>query len=489
MHAAKLTCIGLCAAALLSASSCSINPATGSPDFVTMSESKEISIGKEMHEKILASTPIYQNQELQDYVNSVGQKIAATSDRPDLDYHFTIIDSPDINAFALPGGYLYINRGLMGYLNSEAQLAAVLAHEIAHVTARHAVRQKTAHAGAGVLSVLSVLTTGSSVVGDVTSLWSSAAVLGYGREMELEADSFGAQYLFNAGYEPSAMVEVIGVLKDQETFARRRAREAGKKPKSYHGVFSTHPRNDQRLQGVIAKAGSLSDQQEGLTNENIFRQKINGMVYGANYNPTAGKPGENNRYTHSRLGFTLLFPDAWAVENQRSAIVSTAADKSAQLSLEVTKLKENLPPDEYIMQRLGVKLLKRSEPLKQAGLLGHTGIKPAADADSKPTRMAVFYQGSRVYLFTGKVNEPTADVDYDDLFISSIRSFRPMRSNARAAPKAKAIRYVKANEKTTFARLAQHVRIGPYGEEQLRLLNGYYPRGEPKPGEWVKIVQ
>ena len=489
MHAVKLTCVGLLALSLLSLSSCSINPATGSADLVTMSEEKEVSIGKKMHEKILETTPIYQDEALQAYVEAIGKKVAATSDRPELDYHFTIIDSPDINAFALPGGYVYINRGLISYLNSEAQLAAVLAHEVAHVTARHAVRQKTAQTGAGVLSVLSVLTTGSTVVGDVTNLWSTAAVLGYGREMELEADSFGAQYLYNAGYEPKAMTEVIGVLKDQERFSRLRAREEGKKPKSYHGVFSTHPRNDQRLQGLIAQAGTLSEEQKGLTNESEFREKINGLIYGVNYDLIAGKPSDKNRFTHSRLGFTLVYPDNWKVENQRSAIVGTADDQSASLTLEVTRLKEKLPPDEFIMQRLGVDLLTRSEPLNQYRLIGHTGIIPADSKHPHPRRMAVFYQGSRVYLFTGAISEPTEGVDYDELFVSAIRSFRPTRSARRANQTAKRIRYVKANERTNFAALAKHLRLGRYGEEQLRLLNGYYPRGEPEPGEWVKIVQ
>ncbi|WHI50656.1 M48 family metalloprotease [Microbulbifer sp. MLAF003] len=161
---------------------CAFNPATKSPDLVLMSEGKEISIGKEMHEKLIESTPIYQDPILTAYVNHVGQKVAAASDRPDLKYHFTIIDSQDINAFALPGGYVYINRGLLTYLHSEAEMAAVLAHEIGHITARHAVRQKTAATGASVASVLSVLVTGSGVVGDVANLYSTAAVKGYGRE-------------------------------------------------------------------------------------------------------------------------------------------------------------------------------------------------------------------------------------------------------------------------------------------------------------------
>src|SRR5690606_32743729 len=177
-----------------------------------------------MHEKILASVPIYDDEALIAYVDEVGQRIVRSADRPDLDYTFIILDSPDINAFALPGGFVYINRGLLTYLQTEAQLAAVLAHEIGHITARHGVRRDTAQKGAGIgtgiLSVLSVLTTGTNVVGDVAGLYASAAVMGYGREMELEADHFGAKYLYNSGYDPQAMVEVIGVLKNHERFMR-----------------------------------------------------------------------------------------------------------------------------------------------------------------------------------------------------------------------------------------------------------------------------
>ncbi len=490
MRTAKLIILSSLLVTGLFTSSCSINPATKSPDFVTMSEDKEISIGKEMHEKILAETPIYQDEKIQKYVDKVGQKVAAAGDRPDLTYHFTIIDSPDINAFALPGGYIYINRGLIGYLNSEAQLAAVLAHEVAHVTARHAVRQKTAATGASVLSVLSAIVTRSSVVGDATNLWSTAAVMGYGRDMELEADGFGAQYLFNSGYDPQAMAEVIGVLKDQEKYSRRRAREKGKKQTNYHGVFSTHPRNDKRLQGVIAKAGTLPSDKQGVTNEIAFREQVEGLIFGVNYLPSAGKPSDQNRFIHNRLGFTLVFPDQWEVKNQHSSIVAAPQDKSAQLSLKIELLNKKIAPRDYIRTQLGIPLLTKSESIAQFGLIGHTGIKPASEQQPHPSRVAVLYQGRRVYIFEGSVDKPQEAVDYDALFLDSIHSFRPARSQRRGGiGKVKKIHYVRANEKTTFDALARYHKLGTEGEAQLRLLNGYYPRGEPKPGEWIKIIR
>ena len=481
------TLIKLLAAILLAtATGCAFNPATNRPDLVLMSEEKEVKIGREMHEKLVASTPIYNDPILTAYVEHVGQKIAKTSDRPDLTYHFTIIDSQDINAFALPGGYVYINRGLLTYLQSEAEMAAVLAHEVGHITARHAVRQKTAATGAGVASVLSVLVTGSGVVGDVANLWSTAAVKGYGRDMELEADRFGAQYMYNAGYDPQSMINVIALLKDQETFARRRARVEGKKQQSYHGVFSSHPRNDVRLREVVEAAGALPEDKK-ITKVEYYREKTEGIVYGQN-----AQESEKNRFNHKSLGFSMLFPEGWTVENQRTAIVGTAPDKSASLTIKVAKRDGNQPADMALRGVYDVRSLEQDEALSQYRLEGHTGKLPVS-GENVPERVAVLFYGSRQYILEGRVSEKPSDSEaqseYDNLFLTSIRSFRPLRKTDMVKPDIKRVTYVQANDKTTFSSLARHMEIGEYAEEQLRLLNGYYPRGEPKPGEWIKIVR
>ncbi|WOX06632.1 M48 family metalloprotease [Microbulbifer pacificus] len=471
---------------LATATGCAFNPATNRPDLVLMSEEKEIKIGREMHEKLVASTPIYNDPILTAYVEHVGQKVAKASDRPDLTYHFTIIDSQDINAFALPGGYVYINRGLLTYLHSEAEMAAVLSHEIGHITARHAVRQKTAATGAGVASVLSVLVTGSGVVGDVANLWSTAAVKGYGRDMELEADRFGAQYMYNAGYDPQSMINVIALLKDQETFSRRRARIEGKQQQTYHGVFSSHPRNDVRLREVVEAAGKLPEDKK-VTKVEYYREKTDGIVYGTN-----AQESEKNRFNHKSLGFSLLFPEGWTVENQRSAIVGTAPDKSATLTIRVDKRDGNQPADMALRDVYDVRSLEQDEALSQYRLEGYTGKLPAKSADG-PDRVAILFYGSRQYILEGKsIEKPKnteAATELDNLYMTSIRSFRPLRQTDITKPDIKRVRYVQANDKTTFASLARHMEIGEYAEEQLRLLNGYYPRGEPKPGEWIKIVQ
>ena len=201
---------------------CAVNPVTGKQDFVVISENQEIQMGREYNAQILRQNPVYQDQELQDYVQAIGESLAAKSHRPNLIYRFTILDSPDINAFALPGGYIYINRGLMSYLSSEEELAAVLGHEIGHVTARHSVRQYSQSQLLGILSTAIEINAGSTA-GNVANVASGALLSGYGRDMELEADDLGAQYIYQDGYSPQGMYEVLSVLKDQEIYSKQLA--------------------------------------------------------------------------------------------------------------------------------------------------------------------------------------------------------------------------------------------------------------------------
>lgn len=486
----------VCALAALILSGCAINPATGKIDTVTMTRAQEVSTGRKIHEEYLKQFPVYEDPALNEYVNEIGQKMAKVSDRPDLEYVFTILDNPDINAFALPGGFIYINRGLITYLNNEAQLAAVLGHEIAHVTARHHVRRESALAGRNVGAVFAGVFTGSYTVASAVADWSNAAIAGYGRDMELEADGFGAQYLQKAGYSPDAMIDVLSLLKSHERFGKQRARESGRKVVSYHGVFASHPRSDQRLQQAVAAAKDQSS--SGVLNEERFREATEGLIWGQNHDriaKAAAEAAENNeekenRYTHNRLGFSFLYPEDWQVSNEGSAIIAKADDQSASLTLTVARIDPKANFENLLRDHYKVDFLKRSEALSQHGLVGHTGIKVAPPAHE--SRVALLVHANRAYWLQGEVLQADQETDYDQLFMATIRSFEPVRPKAPAAQKAKhsqTIHYVVANENTTFARLATDLKLGQYGEQYLRLINSYYPRGEPYPGEIIKIIQ
>ena len=472
----------------LGLSACAINPATGQANIVTMSEKRELEIGAEEHAKVMQSMALLTDDELNAYVNEVGQRLAAVSDRPDLDFKFTIIDSPEINAFALPGGYVYINRGLLAYLNSEAELAAVLGHEIGHITARHAVQQQSrgslARVASGVGGVVAAVATGSGYIGsqimDVGSLWAQAGLSGFGREHELEADTLGAEYLLRAGYNPQAVITVVTVLKNQEDF---NTKVANQQP-SYHGLFATHPRNDTRLQQAISSVGALPASQATLVDNQKFRDEMEGLVVGESQRTTG--TAARNRYYQTLLGYTMVFPDNWTVNETPTTVSASNPTGDVGLKVEVQRMQEAIEPRLFIRDKLGIQNLQKSEVLEQFRLIGYTGTTVSA---GKSQRIAVIYLGPRVFIFTGDIEEGAGAGDSDQMLLASIRTFRAIQSNERFSGNESRIHYVQVAEGFTFSELARISPVGNYPEETLRLINGYYPTGTPNPGDWIKIVE
>ena len=217
-------------AAVLLLGSCASNPATGGSNVVMSSEASEIESSRRAYDEITKYYGVYEDQAIQDYVNSVGQRVARASDMPDLQWHFTVLDDSSVNAFTTGGGYVYVHRGLLAYLNSEAELAAVLGHEETHVTARHSARAQTRNTMASLGAMGAAILTGSSAVADMANIGASAFVQGYGRDAEMEADRIGMKYLVKAGYDPGAMGRVFQTFQAQETFEVASARAEGREP-------------------------------------------------------------------------------------------------------------------------------------------------------------------------------------------------------------------------------------------------------------------
>jgi len=257
---------------------CSTNPVTGKKDFSLISKDQELAMGAQAHKSVLKQSKRLNNPRLQAYVNSIGQSLARKSHRNNIPYKFTVLEDPSVNAFALPGGYIYITTGLMAYLNSEGELAGVLGHEIGHVTARHGAQQQSAGLASAILLEILSKKAGASTTKSLGQL-STALIRGYGREHELQADKLGAEYLARVGYSPQNMLDVIGVLKAQEEFSKYQARREGRQPPSYHGVFSTHPSNDQRLKTVINAARKIRTAGTRSPNHNGYLRQINGLKY------------------------------------------------------------------------------------------------------------------------------------------------------------------------------------------------------------------
>lgn len=460
-----------------------------SPCFA-LSENKEKQIGQEMHAQIMDKMPIYRDPALQDYVTRIGQKMADMSTRNKLEYTFTIIDSPDINAFALPGGYIYINRGLMTYLNSEAQLAAVLGHEVAHVAAKHAAETKRLATLSKALSTILAVGTqiavgaGGAQIGELSNVAGAAIVSGYGRDNELEADRLGAQYLYKASYNPKAMEQVIGILKDNEQFSRIKAREEGKKPATYHGLFASHPRNDQRLQEVIASVGQLPESRQ-INNEEVFREHMSGLEFG---DTSAFGVHKGSRFYHKSMNFTLAFPYNWTMQNSTNALVAFPSRQDAFLQLQVMGNPKNLTPEKFLRTQKNLAKMMGGQTIGQNGLSGYMGVVPATDKRG-PVRVAVICHNKMAFYFTGVNRRPDNDLNYDPFFVASISSFRPLKPQDYKLAAGLTISYIIADTDTRYESLARSSKIPQYAEEQLRLINAQYPHSEPEPGQWLKVVE
>ena len=437
------------------------------------------SIGKNQHAKMLAQGATYNDPALQAYVNRVGQRLVANSDKPNSTFTFTVIDSPDINAFAAPGGYIYINRGLLAYLENEAELAAVLAHEIGHVTASHHNRQQAASVTNSVLATTTYVLTGSGDLASASNMYGSELISGYGRDMELEADGLGAQYMHQSGYDTDSLLEVIGVLKDQEQFQRIKARDGGKQVASYHGLYATHPRNDQRLKTVVKTAAQLGGegQIEDPSLPGEFQRRLEGLVWGESVQSERAE----NRYYHNKLGFTFEQPLGWTVRAGSKSILARAPDGNTELSISIRRRDQRLTP-QSVLEKNATGTLSAGIALDQFGLKGYTAVASSAE---KSRRVGVVDYNNLSYLFDGKAQNFALE---DGVLLSIIKSFRPTLMSERQGSSGYYVHYIQVPRGATISSLAASMRI-PNAHAQLRLLNGLYPSGEPRIGDWVKVIQ
>ena len=476
----------LLAVALLTLTGCAANPVTGEQDLVLMSEDQELALGRRTHAQVLERYGEYHAPELQRYVESVGRRLAEKSHRSDLIYRFTLLDTPEVNAFALPGGYIYLTRGLLALLDSEAELAAVLGHELGHVTARHSVRQHTSQVVTGVIGAVIAAQTGVRGAGDVANVVGTAVVRGYGREHELEADRLGAEYLARGGYDPQAMIRVIRILKGQEAFERQRAEEEGREPNVYHGLFSTHPDNDARLRETVAAAEQHRTADTVRIDRAAFLRRLDGLVWGDSEEQGIRR---GRAFFHKPLDFHLEASEGWRLENHPDRLEVVRDDGQAILKLTVTDRNRRIAPKEFLRQRLGLRDLRQGEPFRQHGLEGYTAITDANTSwGRRPVRVAVLFHDERAFLLQG-ASKPAADPYRFDAEIVRIgQTLRPLTAKERKTirPLRLKVRPLKGGE--TFTRLARKAPIAHHPEEQLRLLNGRYPEGRP-PAGLIKLVE
>ncbi|MEW6312866.1 MAG: M48 family metalloprotease [Pseudomonadota bacterium] len=475
-----------CIALLLAvATGCAQNPVSGKQNLALVSEADEIRIGKQGDLDIKKEYGFYDLPKLQEYVDMVGQKLARNSHRSNLEFHFTVVDSPEINAFALPGGYIYITRGLLAYLNSEAELAAVLGHEIGHVTARHSVQQMSAAYAADIaVQIASIFAPelGSAVGRNLVNVLGGALLSGYGREHELEADRLGAQYLAKTGYDPQAMVQVIRVLKNQELFDAEIAKQEGREPRAYHGLFATHPDNDTRLKEVVGEAAQWAQPGATLNKRAEFLAQSDGLVYGDD--PRQGVI-RGNVFYHTDLGFSLTFPPDWRIKNQPDRLLAGSPDSEAMIELKMAEGSKESPAD--LLRRL--LNLTTTDELEATTVNGLQAAFATVRRQARPIRAGAVILNGNAYLMVGGGASAAAFERRLKEIDGTLHSFRALDDAERKQVKPLHITTVQAKPGTTYAKLAQRSPLGKNAEGILRLLNAMYPSGEPAAGQTVKVVE
>lgn len=465
----------------LALTNCAQNPVSGRANFVTMSEAQEVQTGRQEDVKVRQEYGVYDNKALQQYVNEVGQRLGKASHRPQLQYTYVVVDSPEINAFALPGGYIYVTRGILAYLNSEAELAAVLGHETGHVTARHGVQQMSAATAAGVGATLVGIFVPAlrNQAGDTAiGLLGNVLLSGYGREHELEADKLGAEYLYRTGYDPQAMIKVIGVLKNQELFDAEVAKAEGRQPRSYHGVFASHPDADQRLQEVVGEAGKLAG--SGRVNQEEFLRMIDKVPFG--YSESQGFV-RNFTFYHRELGLVLKFPDTWRISNKPDRVSASNRGDDVMIEMRLAGRAQGAPAD-ILRKQIG-----NAREITSTTINGLPAAIATTSIRGLPTRAAVVFLGKSAYLIGGQAKTEGAMQQALAAINATITSFHAMSETERNSERPLTLRVISAPPGATFAELARSSPLGKNAVSYLRLLNGLYPQGEPAAGQALKIVE
>jgi predicted Zn-dependent protease len=379
-----------------------------------------------------------------------------------------------------------MNRGLLNYVGNEAQLVSVLAHEVAHITQKHVNWLPTAAGSARFLSWLAGALSGSQDVYQAGMDYANSLLKGHGRDKELEADETAARYMAQLGYDPDQMLQMLTRLKDLESLQRDRAAQRGAPRRSYHGIFASHPRNDTRLRSAVSKAKTNESSATRDSGEANYREMTEGLVWGENFMEKDQKP---ERYSDMALRVRFDFPDGWthSQDGQSKAVTGKAGGGAARLSMRPHP-RTPQTPEEYLYNYLDIARLRDGREIQPARLKGFTGILPGSKGNPDQ-RVAVVYYKTNAYLFTGEVATQETFSEFDGKFLASIGTFRPISNREIEGQKPRTIHYVKATGATTFAALGEQFKLDPYEVEDLRLINGHYPSGEPRPGEWIRIFQ
>ena len=479
LRAAALIALGLVVAG------CQTNQATGRQQLLFMSPQQEQRIGDEQHPLLVeAFGGEYDTGPLDAYVTRVGEKLDIYAETQGVEYTYTVLDSEIANAFALPGGYIHISRGLLAIMNNEAELASVLAHEIGHVTGRHSAERHGRSTVASVGVIAAAILTGSSQVAQGAQSVAQVALAGYSRSQESESDALGLRYMNAAGYDPDAMAEMLGQLGDNSALL---ARLAGREVSQQFDMLSTHPQTPQRIADASARAAAISPQGTYL-GQDPFMAAIDGMIFGPGLDAGAVR---GQRYGNLRDAVTWQAPGGFELSNPSSGSTLARGPNDTVVIYDAATHRESRSAQEFLTAFWARRYnLERLETVDVNGFVGATGVLRGirTRAGQRDVRlMAIDLGGARYARFVLQT-DPRYTSQMDGALQDLVYSFRRLNANERGLYQPRRIRVVTVRPGDSVSGLAGRMAVEKLPEDWFRTLNGLAPGEGLVAGQKVKIV-
>ena len=443
--------------------SCALNPVTGKRELMLMSSSDELAMGKQTDPQILQTYGKYEDADLARYVNALGKKMGALSHQPNLVYSIQVLDSPVVNAFAVPGGYVYLTRGILAYINDEAELAGVVAHEIGHIAARHSAQQysraQVTQLGLGLGSMVSK--TFRKYAG-VAQIGVGLLFLSFSRDDERQADALGVEYSSKAGYDANHMANL---------FVSLERLNPGEAQGGLPGWFSTHPNPPDRIAAIkrdTQEWRAKIQQTQFATNRDQYLKQIDGIVFGED--PRQGYV-EGSIFYHPELRFQFPVPAGWKVNNTASQVQMVNQEQNAVILFSMAPEKTPSEAAKAFINESKAAVVK-SEKTQVNGLQAHRVISDVQIEQGVIRVMSYFIKkGQTVYAFLG-YTERSRFNGYSSVFEQTMGRFKNLTDASKINVKADRLAVKRTTTQGSLRQALQKFGRPENKWEGLAIING-----------------
>ncbi len=480
---------------LLPATDCAKNPVNHRYELTLISSADEVRLGEEQDKAVLKLYGKTKDEKLQHYISTLGARLVAVAHPRPFQYHFTVINSGEVNAFALPGGYIYITRGALAAANSEAEVAGILGHEIGHVTARHYARQQVRAMGLQIGSLIATVFLGEPglYLQRYIDVLFTGVYQSFGRRAELQADQLGQEYAFKAGWDPRETTRFLKTLDRTETNRNRGV---------FHGFFASHPETSERIRKAEARGDQMVNGTfPGKKERNRFLSMLSGLPYG---NPPELGEFEKNRYRNVDSGLSILFPENWENIIVKGGVISRKPEGSEFIQLLITE-----PKDKTYLAHLTrkedyfIKLREMAEMFESK-----SGWRRESEERTVIHSIPTFVAEYRLQSGLGRFYSTTAHFMIhkkkllillafspvgrerlsDYYFRRLFESVRPLETAEASELKPRKLTIYRVRVHDTFESISRHFYGTPDRARKIAEFNGFLSRLDPRPGDLLKII-